>query len=69
MEKKYFLKLINNEKFEVSKTTFDNWLHNSAGDFVVIGTPNGNNCFIKKDRILLGFDLNLETYDATKGKK
>lgn len=67
--KQYFLKLVNGEKFECSKKAFDNWLQNVSGDYIVIETPNGNNCYIKKDRILLGFDLNLSNYDDTKGKK
>lgn len=69
MNKKYYFKLMSGEKFEVPKSTFDLWLHNSAGDYIVIDTPNNNHVFIKKDMISLGFDLDLETFDNTKGKK
>lgn len=64
MNKEYYFKLKDGNKVQVDKVVFESWLHKTLCDFVVIATPNGNNLYIMKKDILLGFDLDKSKYDA-----
>lgn len=57
MSKKYFLKLITNEKIFVSYEEFGEWLHRTKGDFIIIQKELAT-IFIHRENILLGGELN-----------
>ena len=58
-EKKYFLKLKNNEKILCEKEEFDKYIHHTNGDFVNVKTPKGN-IYIMKHNILLAGEIEEE---------
>lgn len=68
-EIKYFLKLINGEKFEVTESEFNVYLHNKSGDYIVLNSVNNNPIYVMKSNILLAFKLlPNKNFDDTKGK-
>lgn len=69
MNNKYFVKLKNDYKVEVSKEAFDIWLHDTNSDYILVQTPNNNTLYIKKKDIVFGYDLCVEEYDVKKNFK
>lgn len=68
--KKYFIKLTNGEKLELTKDTFDIWLHDAAGNYIVVKTGNNSELYIKRSAIIFGYTLDLNTkFDDTLNKK
>lgn len=66
---KYFLKLINGEKFQITESEFNTYIHNPVCDYIVLNSVNNNPIYIMKSNILLAFKLlPNKNFDDTKGK-
>lgn len=66
---KYFLKLINGEKFEITENEFNTYIHNPSGDYIVLTSVNNNPIYVMKHNILFAFKLlPNKNFDDAKGK-
>lgn len=53
---KYFIKLINNEKLEISKENFEQY-KNNINDYIVVVSKNNIELIVKYSQIVLGYKI------------
>lgn len=57
---KYFVKLVNGDKYEISKAQHEEIINKVGRDYITIDTPQMNNVWILKERILLTYSLKVK---------
>lgn len=65
---KYFIKLINGEKLNITQDEFTTWLNKNNGDYLVIKSRNNNQLYIFREQILLGYTLKFIVNEEQNGK-
>ncbi len=68
---KYFVKLRNNEKFELNKVWWTRWINNTNGDFVISWSKDDNPIYIMRSEIVIGYKIGMteqEKADIKKGE-